>query len=419
MDLTKTKSHFIRLACHPYPTRSKLGRSVSRQSSFSHEESRADDEAKDEALVPCKRRKKEKNILYLPREIIFNILVRVPAQVLHDTVRYVCKLWFEIVRDADFVTVHRQISPTGFPTQPAWSHLPYYYIDVDTASLKVTKVGVSAPTRVLCCYNDLVLLSDSTNEEILHVVNVVTKVETSLPPLVGFRSNYGSIGLAVDSSGHYKVVYVTSSQHVYMRVFTIGVDEAWRFIDLQGIHISAIAQSSMLYSRPDCFGGFIYWLKMPKCYLGLALDVNTETIYQFSKPNYLVQGDHSTCVIGIGTGVGLIYTREPLTWKIWKLTEVKSGQWTELACIDVRELHRQFGYKLDYSLHLRINPVRLFRGDLWFYGHFNEKFIVVRYNLSNKSFETISFKTSQLPSKPPSSSKHMIFTQELLASPDL
>ncbi|XP_074289873.1 uncharacterized protein LOC141615399 [Silene latifolia] len=420
----------MKLSCHQYPTCSKLGRHASlRQSSLS-QVSTADDKAKDMLLVLYKRTKEEKHTVYLPREIIFNILIHVPADILHDVVRYVCRQWFEIVRDPDFVRVHRQISPSGFLIQAFEDHMPrrhgfqVYYIEAaDTDRLKVTKVKTQAPAKILCCNNALVLLSDSTDKEILHVVNLVTEVKFSLPPLVGLRNSPESVGLAVDSSGHYKVVHVsgkvTFSRQVHMRVFTIGVDTAWRFIDLQGIPVNWTLKSLILDS-PHCLGGFVYWLTDSnwKSDLGLALDVDTETIYQISKPSGLAQGDYPVYVLGMGSGIGLIYTSDmQFTWKLWKLTDVKSDQWTELACIKVGELYSQFGYMLGCCPNLEITPVRLFRGDLWLY-RVSDELIVIRYNVAKESYKAFKFKKSQLQSStPPSPSKHLVFTNELLLDP--
>ncbi|XP_074287368.1 uncharacterized protein LOC141612475 [Silene latifolia] len=420
----------MKLSCHRYPTRWKLGRHASRQSSFS-QVSTADEKAKDQARIPYKRRKEERHTLYLPREIIFNILIHVPADVLHDAVRYVCRQWFEIIRDPDFIRVRRQISPAaGFLIQaslPSCGSRPIYqvyYIEADTDILKVKKVQTAPPVKILCCYNALVLLSDSADKEILHVVNLVTEVKFSLPPLVGLRNFPESVGLAVDSSGNYKVVHVsgkvTFSRQVHMRVFTIGVDKAWRFIDLEGIHVNWTMKSLILDS-PHCLGGFVYWLTKSswESDLGLALDVDTETIYQISKPNSLVQGHHLMCVLGMGSGIGLIYTSGMrFTWKFWKLTDVKSDQWTELASIKVGELYSKFGYVLDSYPNLVITPVRLFRGDLWFYRRVNDELIVIRYNVAKESFKAFNFMKSQLQSSnPPSPSKHLVFTNELLADP--
>ncbi|KAK9666472.1 hypothetical protein RND81_14G187200 [Saponaria officinalis] len=424
----------MKLSCHRYPTRWKLGRHASlHQSSFS-QVSTAEDKSKDQALVPCKRTKEEKHTLYLPRDIIVNILIHVPAEVLHDAVRYVCRQWFEIVRDPDFVRVHRQISPAGFLIQAFQDRMPpnygfqVYYIEADTERLKVTKVKTPSPVKILCCYNDLVLLSDSTNKEILHVVNLVTKVKFSLPPLVGLRNSPESAGFAADSSGHYKVVHVSSkvvfSQQVHMRVFTVGVDTVWRFIDLQGIPVNRTLKSLIL-DDSCCLGGFVYWLTNSSWkknnHLGLALDVDTETIYQISKPNCLVEGYHSMCVLGMGSGIGVIYNNtssEQCIWKFWKLRDVKSDQWTELACIKVRELYSKFAYSFGSSPILDITPVRLFRGDLWLYRRLSVELIVIRYNMAKESFKAFKFKKSRSQSSnPPSPSKQLVFTQELLADP--
>ena len=48
-----------------------------------------------EAASPC-----------LPEEIIFYILVWLPADILYNSMRYVCQQWYRIIRDPLFIKEH-------------------------------------------------------------------------------------------------------------------------------------------------------------------------------------------------------------------------------------------------------------------------------------------------------------------------
>ncbi|XP_074306682.1 uncharacterized protein LOC141641941 [Silene latifolia] len=316
---------------------------------------------------------------YLPREIIFNILINVPGQALLEVVRHVCKQWYDIVSDPLFAKAHCQKSSLGFLFQNSKNYCHVNYIDVNTRTPKSIKVQNPPYAKIiLCSLNGLVLLSDPINEEIFHVGNPMTKEKISLPPLaVGLGTK--SAGLAINSSGHYKVVHV--SKQVQIRVFTIGVDKAWRLIDLQGILIS----STMKYilERPYCCRQYIYWFHYDSSF-GLALDVDTETIYRFTGPK---DERHSILidVVNMETSIGVI--REARTLMVRKLTDVKSSEWTEFARINVVPVYSRFFKLFGSTFNNDIYPVGIFGGDLWFYCCVGEKYVVVRKKLADERFE--------------------------------
>ncbi|XP_074306685.1 uncharacterized protein LOC141641944 [Silene latifolia] len=317
---------------------------------------------------------------YLPREIIFNILINIPAQVLLEVVRHVCKQWYDIVSDPLFAKAHCQKSSLGFLFQNSKNYCQVNYIDVDVPIVKMktktktTKVENPSEATILCSLNGLVLLSYSTyGEIILHVVNPMTKEKISLPPvMVGLGPK--SASLAINSSGHYKVVHV--SKQVQIRVFTIGVDKAWRLIDLQGIPNSSTM--NYILESPYCCRQYIYWFQYYSSF-GLALDVDTETIYRFTGPLY---ERHS--VVNMETSIGITIISEARTLMVRKLTDVKSSEWTEFARINVIPLYSRFSKVFGSTFNNDIYPVGLFGGDFWFYCFIGGKYVVVRKKLADK-----------------------------------
>ncbi|XP_074319004.1 uncharacterized protein LOC141655896 [Silene latifolia] len=69
-------------------------------------------QAKNGVVAPHKRRKVEKRNIYLPRDVIFNILLHRPAKLLYEVVKYVCKQWYDIVNDPSFIKAHCQMPTT-------------------------------------------------------------------------------------------------------------------------------------------------------------------------------------------------------------------------------------------------------------------------------------------------------------------
>ncbi|XP_074306686.1 putative F-box protein At3g17265 [Silene latifolia] len=329
---------------------------------------------------------------YLPTEVIFNILINVPVQALLDA-KHVCKQWYDIVSDPLFVKAHCQKSSLGFLIQDSnnYSHVNYIDVNMPIEKTKTTKVENPSEATILCSLNGLALLSDPINEEIFHVVNPMTKEKISLPPLKVYWRSPKSAGLAVNSSGHYKVVHVSVDNYGYsyleqlqIRIFTIGVDKAWRLIDLQGIPNSSTMYQHILI-HPYCCRRYIYWFHYYSSF-DLALDVDTETIYQFTGPKNEVN-DSRVEVVSMETSIGVIDETSTLL-NVWKLTDVKSNKWTEFARINVEPVYKRFSKLFGRRFKDGIYPVGLFDGDFWFYCWVgNSKYVVVRKNLADKRFE--------------------------------
>ncbi|XP_074306689.1 putative F-box only protein 15 [Silene latifolia] len=329
---------------------------------------------------------------YLPREVIFNILINVPVQALLDA-KHVCKQWYDIVSDPFFVKAHCQKSSLGFLIQDSnnYSHVNYIDVNMPIEKTKTIKVQNPSHATILCSLNGLVLLSDLTYREIkLHVLNPMTKEKISLPPLA---KSWGakSAGLAVNSSSHYKVVHVSVVKNypyydnqLQIRIFTIGVDKAWRLIDLQGISISSTMYQYIL-NHPYCCRRYIYWFHYYSSF-GLALDVDTETIYRFTGPKYEVKYLDLVEVVSMETSIGVIDETSTLL-KVWKLTDVKSSEWTEFARINVEPVYKRFSKLFGRRFKDGIYPVGLFGGDLWFYCRVGDKYVVVRKKLADETFE--------------------------------
>ncbi|XP_074306681.1 uncharacterized protein LOC141641940 [Silene latifolia] len=334
------------------------------------------------------------NTPYLPDEVIFKILIFVPVKELHEAMRYVCKQWYDIVSDPFFARARFRVSTPGFLLQESNNLHQLNYIEAyNSPTPKTLELQIPYPTKILCCLNGLVLLSYSPyigEIEIFQVINPLTKAKISLPySFVGLGPYSSSTaGLAVDSTGHYVVVHVCG-ENFHVRVFTIGVDKFWRLLDFQGVPVKRASDGSMKFDRPHCFGRFIYWFNNYPYInsIGLALDVDTETIYLFSVPKGKVKYSSLLTVVPMETSIGLV-DESSILWRAWKLTDVKSNKWTQLARINVQPVISWVD-KMFYRRNFKptILPVSLSKGEIWFYCRVDELNIVVRYNLTNKSLE--------------------------------
>ncbi|XP_074306695.1 uncharacterized protein LOC141641954 [Silene latifolia] len=348
---------------HRYPTRWKL-----RQ-----------EKANVTVDIPCKRNKVVKCILYLPRDIIFNILLLIPATFLHQVVRYVCKQWNDIVNDSRFIKAHCQLSSVGLLVQSPLDPPQVYYIEGDNSK----EFAFPYPGRIYGSFNGLVLFQDMNNPQILSVINPLTKARMNLPPVQGLKY-LSCIGFAITSCGHYKVVVAVHDAHhypkIHVMVFTIGIDKAWRFIDLQG---NSKMECRVPYFLPLFIAGMLYWCNYYyPCY---AMDVDTETIYDLPKPDDFVQNFNQSFFISLGAGLGLIVNKTDER-RLWKLTDVKSGEWTEVVGININAAYRTLRKEL-FPKDTNSFPYMLIDDMLWFnHGIDGRELFLIRFNLVDQSF---------------------------------
>ncbi|KAJ7970519.1 F-box/kelch-repeat protein-like [Quillaja saponaria] len=65
-------------------------------------------------ICTCSCKRKQKGSAYiLLNEIIFEILLRVPAEILHHCLRYICRQWHGTISDPFFIHSHLRQSTTG------------------------------------------------------------------------------------------------------------------------------------------------------------------------------------------------------------------------------------------------------------------------------------------------------------------
>ncbi|XP_074318930.1 uncharacterized protein LOC141655771 [Silene latifolia] len=374
---------------HRYPSRSKLGRHNSSQ------EPKVEDKAKDRVFVP--------------KEVIFNILLFLPAKLLHDVVRYVCKQWYDIITDSFFVRAHCQMPTTtnsdSFIVQaPYTRHNMYFVVHEDVAkSVMLTKIQLPFRGMIQGSCNGLVLFCDNwdTSRKV-HLMNPLRKLIVNMPPVIPVVLGYlfyTTYGFAVNSSGQYKVVhisfYISPTYSCEMSVFTIGVDKSWRPrpIDLQHLLGTPLNYGDMpcpLWNPGLLIARFLYWCSTSFVY-SLAMDVDTETLYLITWPASVDRERFNRYFISMGTALGLMAQDDsnPAIWKLLKLTDIKSSEWTEISKIDIGAIVNKVTkgkWTMTYGV-VAIKPVSLIHGELCFYcGVISTKWSrFVRYNLANES----------------------------------
>ncbi|XP_073036507.1 putative F-box/kelch-repeat protein At1g13200 [Primulina eburnea] len=275
----------------------------------------------------------------IPQELLFDIFSRLPAQVLHDVVRYVCKEWNLVIRSPSFASHHLRNSTPGIMIQDWRSVHNAIYVEMRRGCLEICKFDSGFGHLVFNSCDGLVLAPDPRDKHILYVVNPLTKQRIILPPYFCETGHLAEFGLAfVEASMEYKVVHAycneSFNQCTQIAVLTIGVDKVWRHIDVQ--HLSRATRGPLM-SLPWVTGGYIHWVSETFTFL-LTLNVETETIRRFPLPEI-----PKICGKFLPMGSNLSFANEAKEsfMDVWEMNS-ETGEWSISLSFDLKPLIYRF-----------------------------------------------------------------------------
>ncbi|KAL3625545.1 hypothetical protein CASFOL_030999 [Castilleja foliolosa] len=156
----------------------------------------------------------------LPDEVLFEVLVRIPAQDIHDSVRLVCSKWYHMT--------HTHTIIIKIDSLWLWEKV------VESRYITTTGTAKSDTLPVRSSCNGLVLESEEETETVenVHVSNPATMQIFTLRPLVGYRLALPlfAIGYAASSMKYKAVILSMPGKDMEDKCFilTIGVDNSWR-----------------------------------------------------------------------------------------------------------------------------------------------------------------------------------------------
>ncbi|KAL3615558.1 hypothetical protein CASFOL_041219 [Castilleja foliolosa] len=301
------------------------------------------------------------NIVSLPENVMFEILVRVPAQDIYHTAGLVCPSWHKITRTHDFVRAHLRQSTYGLLIQ---NRVLVFDVLVFVATpkdqIEVSKFNIGLNQReILSSCNGLVLLYLNDNKSDLYISNPAIK------------RRYCNDGIAyaamayVAASMEYKVVRTTFSHNQRPRlqfcsILTVGVDKDWtRCVNIQ--HLPMTAEKLLFSVQPLTTEGFVHWARTNDSEYVLTLNMETEIITLHHVPShvrrhhdgetklscrYLSTGSHLSMLIG-----------DHARWKVWMM-KPETGEWTnDVTSIDLEDEKCTFEVEEVSVLNCRVEPV--------------------------------------------------------------
>ncbi|XP_027122450.2 uncharacterized protein [Coffea arabica] len=279
------------------------------------------------------------SIPYLSPEIIFNILVYLPADILYNVMRYVCREWYNIISSPTFIDAHLLKVDRGMLIKQIYPDCNIHYVKmvkhdlpeiIEVASSHLPRYGISS------C-NGLVLMAKS-QEENRYVANLVTKeVVTLPPPLAAAKANPSFSGIGCTCSKKYKLVefYFNHQGPLEGGILTLGIDREWRYLCRRNEtrEIDKFSFIDLLFKRPIASAeGILHWThyKLP---LVLNLDLETEILYTRATPKCSEMNRRT--YMGTGRSLCFMDYLGKFSWELWLLKDAETGEWDKLAIIDL------------------------------------------------------------------------------------
>ncbi|KAL3626488.1 hypothetical protein CASFOL_030037 [Castilleja foliolosa] len=287
------------------------------------------------------------NIESLSDDIIFEILVRIPAQDLYDSTRLVCRKWYNIINTRTFAHSHLQLSTPRLLVVDLYSRLRTF-MTTKNGPIETSKLSYALACKVLSSCNGLILGFDRNPNSLGQyiITNPVTKQQFALPKFVSHKPmKIDSLALAyVASSRAYKVICVSGLECAIM---TVGVDTDWgRHANTQHLTLKAKELLERILLKTP---GFLHWVNNDISEYVLTMNIESETIMQIPGPclrnegkslsyRYLVMGNYLSLLIGRGKVLW--------EWEVWKM-KPETREWTKMPNIvlEPQEVLKHLSFK--------------------------------------------------------------------------
>ncbi|KAK6142796.1 hypothetical protein DH2020_023144 [Rehmannia glutinosa] len=314
----------------------------------------------------CKRNWLKTNIDSLPDDIMFNILLQLPAQDIYDATRLVCQKWYRMIYSRNFIYAHLQHSTCGLLIQNMHDKRRHpIFMAMRQGRIEISRLRYEFGHFIWSSCNGLMLECDIQNIDTLYITNPATKQHFSLPPFFCRTvPGYSAIAYAA-ASMEYKVIrtYFPKDENSESRgccsVLTLGVDNSWRRVRTE--HLSREAKSN-LYDIPLITEGFVHWPE--KGTYVLTLNVETEVITQIPVPQRYVVG-FGWYYFSTLRYLSLLIACNNFSWEVWEM-KPETGEWTKLPNIDLEAQNctveqlcckHDSSFKVDGFLNCKFRPV--------------------------------------------------------------
>ncbi|KAH6787424.1 hypothetical protein C2S52_006976 [Perilla frutescens var. hirtella] len=260
------------------------------------------------------------NIESLPDVLLFDILVRLPADDLYERARVVCRRWSQIICSDAFVNTHFHHSCYGLLlfAYGSMNMNPIYVSATKEGRIEISLLSFKRRSRAWCSCNGLVLES-SMKTGSQYIFNPATKQAFLLSPFE-FDSNVD--GLCAASSTEYKLVQSQNTRGHHLAVLTTGVDSSWRHVEIE--HLPNDVRRLFHYA-PLITEGFMHWTRGSEKVL--TMNVETEIIRETNPPLPQAFMKYKKYYLSTGKYLTLLIRHEDLMWEVWEMKSAETGEW--------------------------------------------------------------------------------------------
>ncbi|XP_050377749.1 putative F-box protein At3g10240 [Argentina anserina] len=350
----------------------------------------------EERLLKRKIEEEEKRaqLSYIPKDCISNILARLPADSL-QRLRFVCKPWYNIVKNPKFIDAHLQrsesvlvfLTPVGkknlhlISRKVKMGEKERLYPDPMTSTLQETRNTVPVESKLLdpnslpifghpalnsptncvqfirfengecdigeyslCCLSDnikatcngLILLDNKLKKGGVIVLNPVTKKRIALPlgtlPLRRYEESYGFA--MSDVTGEFKIVHLFLDELGNAHCEILGpYKKTWRGVNFPSFGLFR----NGFGLTPVSLIGALHWIPhFERSNYIVSMEVEKEKFHQTPLP--LGGGFHDR-IIEIGGSIGFV-TQEETCIDIWILKGLFGEGWSKQHTITLDTITR-------------------------------------------------------------------------------
>ncbi|CAA0820227.1 Unknown protein [Striga hermonthica] len=280
------------------------------------------------------------NLESLPGDLLSDILARLPAHGIRDSVGLVCPKWYHLTRTTDFIHAHFQRATSGLLLYSLVFPRELIFISMKEGRVEKFTSRKEYGYDVWSSCNGLVFGSSWNNKSKLCILNPATKQHYDLPPFCdkSYVEFYSCLAY-VAASKEYKVVLCHNVRGIggvpakAFTILTVGVDSSWRHVRTQ--HFSETSRTLLFNDTPLTTGGFVHWVTNMSANV-LTMNVETETISESRVPLsrdhrgkrkfYLSTGRYLTVLVALGN----------FSWDVWQM-ESETGEWLKGVGIDLED----------------------------------------------------------------------------------
>lgn len=319
-----------------------------------------------------KKHKREKQVPYLHKDCISNILVRLPLDSLQRS-RFVCKPWYNIIKNPKFIDAHLHRSESvliflsPFPNEslypfsvasvpkelpntvsvelnllqpkpiPIFNHttinaprFSVQFLEFKNDKSKIGEYSLSCSGNIRATCNGLILLDNKLKNGGLVVMNPVTRKLIALPLGTLSRPHDESYGFAlIDSTGEYKVVHLFRDELRYVSCEILSLrTKAWR--EVNG---PSFGFFNRFVDGPISAIGGLHWIpQVDRSEYIVSIEVDKEKFHQIPLPRSSRTHDR---IVEMGGVLCLVVHEDVNHIDIWILKGFYGEVWTKYHSITV------------------------------------------------------------------------------------